>query len=220
MYHFGKDEEDDNEKKYGKPPFQSLTGNIFEGIPKRSLKYKRRNNILDPKYKFKYPNPNYYNFERPEYIDERGREYAVARSEDNIGLKNVVSTLQENGTVSNDSFDRESSKDGQEKSLVMWMRIPIAASRSNVRDKLGFPDASGQKLTLYHYDTQGVYEAVTDGMFHGDKRKTAFCILRKFRWIEDSKSPPDYFERIVVPEKNKNKNKKKQEKTGRKEGFY
>jgi hypothetical protein len=70
--------------KIGNPPYEFLNGSKnLSNIPAKFVD-RKKSNVLDPEYLRKYPNPNYSNFGKPEFVDDEGREYRLAPNENPI----------------------------------------------------------------------------------------------------------------------------------------
>ena len=119
-------------------------------------------------YHAKTPEPNYEQF-RPEFVDQHGREYALARA------GKFLERQQDD--VDNGRFDTPPRKGtARAGRLLMWLRMPI-----NQRWSVPLPDPDGEELVLYHVATQVKCVAKTDGVFVATPRaRTGHVFVRDF----------------------------------------
>lgn len=131
------------------------------------------------RYHERTPEPNYSQF-KAEYIDSKGREYALARA---------GNFLEGNAGLDNGKFDtppREGSV--KAKRLLMFLRMPI-----NQRWSVPIPDPDGEKLQLYHVATQVLCKSTTDGVFvSGPRARTGYIYMRDFESLGQVADPSPF----------------------------
>lgn len=181
----------------GKPPYEFVNGGSSRGIQKRSVD-RKKSNLLDPEYQRKYPNPNYYNFGKPQFVDGEGREYRLAQDDNSI-KKGMVDKGIITKSVDLDRINREGTNFGTQ---MLWMKIP-SKKRKSVFDSGSVlaPDASGEKLILYDYVTQTPFSATTNSVYLGSKRKTGYVLLDNFVSLGKSADPSRFEKNVVVAPK-------------------
>lgn len=133
------------------------------------------------RYHARAPEPNYTQF-RAEYVDQKGREYAFARS---------GRFLEEQAdSVDNARFDGVPPRTGSivAKRLLLFLRMPI-----NQRWSVPLPDPVGEKLQLYHVATQVLCKAATDGVFVASPRgRTGHVFVTNFESMGVAVDPTPY----------------------------
>lgn len=155
------------------PPAEDGRNPLVERLPenvKRSAQYHART-----------PEPNYAQFQA-EWVDQKGREYAFARSGRFLeGQSDDVDNVRFNGVP-----PREGSV--KAKRLLLFLRMPI-----NQRWSVPLPDPAGEKLQLYHVATQVLCKAVTDGVFVANPRgRTGHVFVRDFESLGQVADPSPY----------------------------
>jgi hypothetical protein len=196
------------EREFGLPPYEFLDD--ADPIPRKSKSRKRPNNLLDPEYQAKYSYPNYRNFV-PEYIDQKGRQYQLARS------NQWKDALVRTGDIRRPDFDDPplyTETGGRGNGQMFYVRIPIKLSRPGSDDKLQWPDAEGERIELFNIDSQVIASGTTDGLFFGPKSKTGRMVLKNFETFGVAPDPAPYVEIVnrsigEDSEQKKNKRKKK-----------
>ena len=123
------------------------TGGIDESAPQDAPP---QNVERAAQYHAQRPEPAYDQF-KPEFVDSEGREYAVARSGDFLEQQDVS-----NGLYTDPPTDRRREL-GR---LLLWLRMPI-----NLRHSVDPPDPDGERLQLYHAETQVLCEVRTESVF-------------------------------------------------------
>jgi hypothetical protein len=152
------------ERTFGKPPYEFLD----EGqIPKYSV-HRVKSLTLSPEYKSRNPQPNYYNFGKPEFIDTKGRLYKIATGP-------FRNQYIESGDIT-DPFTKTSQYEKEYHGFqVLWAKLPIP------NKGVEFPDAqSNEKLVLYDIKSMTKCTAVVDSSFFEARRKTGTVMVRDF----------------------------------------
>lgn len=117
-------------------------------------------------YHAQRPEPNYTQF-RAEFVDARGREYAVARGSD---------LLEQHDDLKNDTFTTPPPDQRRDTGrLLLWFRIPI-----NLRHSVGPPNSDNEGMMLYHPETQVLCTAMSDGVFIQPRAATGHMFVEKF----------------------------------------
>ena len=126
------------------------------------------------------PEPNYSEFS-PEFVDQHGREYSVAKA--------GTFLEQQQDVVANATFTAPSlsGDDVSPRRLLLFLRMPI-----NHRWQTELPDPDGEKLELYHVSTQVLCRAVTEGVFVQPRARTGHVYVRGFESLGQVSNPASY----------------------------
>ncbi len=131
-------------------------------------------------YQARTPEPAYSQF-IPEYSDQYGREYALARAGGFLA--------QNRDDVNNGVFDtppRTGSVSANR--LLLFFRMPI-----NQRYSVPLPEPDGEELQLYFVATQVICVAKTDGVFvSGPRARTGHLFVRDFESRGQVADPTPY----------------------------
>ena len=119
-------------------------------------------------YQARTPEPAYSQF-IPEYVDQHGREYALARA--------GAFLAKNQDDVDNGAFDTPPrSGSARARRLLLFLRMPIAQ-----RYTVPLPEPDGEELRLYFVATQVICIAKTDGVFvSGPRARTGHLYVRDF----------------------------------------
>ncbi len=118
-------------------------------------------------YRAKNPQPSYSKFKEPDFIDQYGREYAVAKGD-------FVEQQRERGVDITDGFAAPSTTSDQAwGGQLLWFRMPIA-----LRHTVGLPDAHEGAVKLFNVRNQVVATGVIDEAFVYPRRRTGYVVLR------------------------------------------
>lgn len=118
-------------------------------------------------YRAKNPQPNYSKFSEPDFIDQYGREYKVAKGD-------FVEQQRERGVDIADGFATPSTTADQAwDAQLLWFRMPIP-----LRHTVGLPDAREGAIKLYNVRNQVVAAGVIDEAFVYPRRRTGYVVLR------------------------------------------
>ena len=101
------------------------------------------------------------------------------------GVDKFVATQDD--VFNKDFGDDDVAEGGNAKRLVLYIRMPIRQRHTVQR-----PEATGERLTLYHVRTQSLCTCITDGVFFLNKARTGHLFVRNFNSAGQLADPRPY----------------------------